>query len=134
MAYCTVDDIKEYSNITSFTTTTRPTLLAVEDMIDTHGGVINAQLARLDIDQPTVVTTAGYKYLKLLNIYCVLADVILTNKGESETVTAYRTLCSNMMNAIADNPDLIQPNSFVDGGTGHSVRPDIVYKWQETQW
>jgi len=43
MAYCTVDDIKEYSNITSLSTTTRPTLLAVEDMIDTHGGVINAQ-------------------------------------------------------------------------------------------
>jgi len=116
----------------TFSATTRPTSTALGDMIESHEGVINSALAKNGITPPT--SGYGFTYLKLTNIYCVLAEVYRTDKGNTDTAEAYQTLCNDRMTEIKENPDLISPDIVTDGGVSHSTRPDVKYEWQVDQW
>ena len=130
MAYCTADDIEEYSNMT-FSATTRPTTTALADMITTHEGNINATLQKNSITIPT--EGYGFAYLKLTNIYCVLSDAYGANKPGSELTESYRQLCSDRLEEINNNPAIIEPVISTGGATG-TVKEPVKYKADGIQW
>lgn len=116
MAYCTVDDLNDYSIHLDIDEYSSPTDTEAEAMIDSIDAEMDRRFAAVGIDVPVTDATL-LKIVKRISVHGSLATYLRAKEMESEQADMYQKLYDNALKNVERSPGILKT------GTTDSTTP-----------
>ena len=141
MAYCTFAEVQEKVPHIQISASSEPTQDDVENWIEqASNGIIDPQI-RSKITLP-VSDTVGLEYLRNVAINWVVGEIYRAVETGSETAVAFTTIAQKLLEAILEDPEIIQTPTTSVAEAKPTFQPrtpdpstgEIVFRRGEKQW